>query len=130
LEQNVTVYVSPLAPEDAARTFSITFPRIDARGGAAATRPRWTAGFDPRGLRSRRADSAAAELSVNADIRAVRGAGSKLCIEEDGVTKHVSDSLLAGGLPKLECGPRSDDFDPPSSANRREIIESSPFARL
>ena len=92
LEQNVTVYVSPLAtlmPEDAALTLSITFPRMDARGGAAATRPRWTAGFDPRGLRSRRADSAAAELSVNADIRAVRGAAPN-CIGEDDVTKHLS----------------------------------------
>ena len=88
LEQNVTVYVSPLAtlmPEDAARTLSITFPSMDARGGAAATRPRWTAGFDPRGLRSRRADSAAAELSVNADIRAVRGAAPNWSIEEDAV---------------------------------------------
>ena len=131
LEQNVTVYVSPLAtlmPEDAALTLSITFPRMDARGGAAATRPRWTAGFDPRGLRSRRADSAAAELSVNADIRAVRGAAPN-CIGEDGVTKHLSFFSPAGSR-VLECGPRSGDFDPPSIANRRPYRESSPFARL
>ena len=54
LEQNVTVYVSPLATLYAQRRqWLLPCPSTSEDGRARrgrATRPRWTAGFDPRGL--------------------------------------------------------------------------------
>ena len=64
LEQNVTVYVSPVpvaAVLDTDRTISFPLPR-KARAGVATT---WRRAIeDWRGLKSRRADTAAAEVSV------------------------------------------------------------------
>ena len=69
LEQNVTVYVSPVpvaAVLDTDRTISFTLPR-KARAGVATT---WRRAIEGpwRGLKSRRADTAAAEVSVKPPI--------------------------------------------------------------
>ena len=124
LEQNVTVYVSPLAtPIEKMRRVPCPSPsRVWTRAAGRGARPRWTAGFDPRGLRSRRADSAAAELSVNADIRAAWRGSELVYIEEDGVTKHLSLFSPARS--------RCSNVDRAGRLRSAFDRESSPFARL